>query len=106
MKPEQALKRYVKDLLNLEKILWFPMNSGKFQIGNYWVEGCPEGTADLLMFLGDKPVWLELKSPTGKQSQLQKEFQAKVEKLGHSYQLIRKPEELYEWLRGIKPRQR
>jgi hypothetical protein len=40
------------------------------------------------------PTWIELKAPKGKQSELQKSFQEKVESEGHRYLLIRSLDEL------------
>ena len=52
--------------------------------------GVVSGAPDLLIFASSgRVVCVELKTLTGRQSQSQKEFQAKVESLGHQYYLIR-----------------
>lgn len=45
-------------------------------------------------------IWLEIKSPTGKQSAAQKEFQAEVEAEGHTYLLVRDINEVIEFFGG------
>lgn len=48
-----------------------------------------------------RPTWIEVKSPTGKQSPEQVSFQQYVEKLGHNYLLIRDIDQLVFWLETI-----
>ncbi|MDE2105856.1 MAG: hypothetical protein KGL39_52020 [Patescibacteria group bacterium] len=45
------------------------------------------------------PVWLELKSATGRQSEAQRAFQTEVEAEGHFYLLVRDVREVAEFLR-------
>lgn len=45
------------------------------------------------------PLWIEVKSLTGKQSQAQKDFQAQVEAEGHRYTVARSIEDVEEALR-------
>ena len=60
------------------------------------------GTADILVFhrpiawedQGLTPLWLEVKSATGKQSPVQKSFQHQVEEEGHVYRLVRSIEDV------------
>ena len=60
------------------------------------------GTADILAFprpitwedQGLTPLWLEVKSETGKQSPIQKSFQHQVEEEGHVYRLVRSIEDV------------
>ena len=107
--PEGALQRLVLDYLAAEHIFSLRMNSGTLinQAGRPVTFGVP-GCADILAFprilVSDGvhataievpfPVWLELKAPKGKQSELQRSFQSKVESEGHRYLLIRSLDEL------------
>lgn len=52
-------------------------------------EGLLSGVSDLVVVLPEKVVFAEIKSPDGKgrQSPAQKDFQARVELLGHDYQI-------------------
>ncbi len=102
------------DWLAAKHIFSLRMNSGRLinQAGRPVTFGVP-GMADILAFpkirqqditrLGSKRsiwyevpaiVWIELKAPNGKQSELQKSFQAKVESEGHRYLLVRDLSEL------------
>lgn len=61
---------------------------------------CPACGADAIPQLN--VVWIECKSPTGKQSAAQKEFQTEVEAEGHTYLLVRDVSEAVKWLRGSR----
>ncbi len=52
-------------------------------------EGLLSGVSDLVVVLPEKVVFAELKTPNGngRQSPAQKDFQARVELLGHDYQI-------------------
>ncbi len=113
--PEGALQRLVMDWLAARHIFALRMNSGvlKGASGRPVTFGVP-GCADILAFKPKDitteeaygfltrfrtfhlfmPVWIELKAPKGKQSELQKSFQAKVESEGHRYLVIRDLSEL------------
>jgi hypothetical protein len=59
------------------------------------------GVADILAFPRElMPLWIEVKSATGKQSPEQKNFQLHVEEYGHTYLLARAPEDVIVWLRA------
>ena len=67
--------------------------------------GLMPGLADLLVMIPRGCVWLELKTPTGRQSAMQKAFQIMVSKLaGHSYHLCRSLDDEQDALesRGVK----
>lgn len=55
--------------------------------------GLKPGASDLIVLFPNKPVFCEVKTPTGKQSEAQKEFQIQVEKLGFEYILVRSLDE-------------
>jgi hypothetical protein len=110
---EADVKRSVMELLRMRHIMFFRMNAGSTILANRGggfrkIEGHPAGTADILAFIAlhpggpfqcsDDPVWIELKSSTGKQSPEQKEFQKMVESEGHVYLLARSAAEVEEWL--------
>ena len=63
------------------------------------INGCPDGTSDLLIIAPNgKVIFCETKTAKGKQRESQKKFQVAVEKLGHTYILARKVEDLCEVL--------
>ena len=100
--PEGQLLKLVMDWLAAEHIFALRMNSGALRnpAGQPITFGVP-GMADVLAFPQQgyagpirsfdvpMPTWIELKAPKGKQSELQKSFQAKVESEGHRYILAR-----------------
>ena len=104
--PEGALQRLVLDWLAAKHIFAIRMNVGAILMqespGTRFLRFGVPGMADILAFpqVNGAPdiVWLELKAPKGKQSELQKSFQAKVESEGHKYLLIRDLSELEEQL--------
>jgi hypothetical protein len=103
---ETQISRAIMGYLTARRIFAVRMNSGT-QIGSYkgkkWaIHMNAAGTADILAFPikrypdGDKgtwklpsPLWLEVKTDKGKQSELQKCFQAQVEAEGHLYGVVR-----------------
>ena len=101
--PEGAVLKQIMDWLAAEHLLSFRMNTGAVQSEHkgkkrFMRFGVP-GMADILAFssrdgececqeynrLIREVVWIEVKAPKGKQSELQKSFQAQVEAEGHKY---------------------
>lgn len=92
---ESQVLRSILDYLAVNRIYAVRMNSGSIvgeRNGNRYRIGMHEaGTADILAFVyngageGFLPVWIEVKGPKGKQSDLQKSFQARVTAEGMRY---------------------
>ncbi len=55
--------------------------------------GLLAGVSDLIMFIGKDVYCIEVKTSTGRQSDKQKEWQNRVELLGHKYFLVRSLDE-------------
>ena len=112
--PEGAILRSIMDYLAARHVFAVRMNSGT-QIGAHkgkkWaIHMNAPGTADILAFVSqwrgvdDKgnwcefreimPLWIEVKAAKGKQSELQKSFQAQVEREGHRYAVCRSIEDV------------
>ena len=51
--------------------------------------GLKSGASDLIVLFPNRAVFCEVKTPTGVQSETQKDFQEQVEKLGFEYILVR-----------------
>lgn len=95
---EAQTQKLILDWLAANHVLAFRMNTGAGKFSNpsgkerFMHFGVP-GMADILAFRGQRahwpstPVWIEVKAPKGKQSELQKSFQAQVEAEGHTYVL-------------------
>ncbi len=64
--------------------------------------GMRSGVSDLVVLLpGGKAVFMEVKTATGKQSENQKRFQARVESLGFAYCIARSQQDALSFLRGL-----
>lgn len=63
-------------------------------------EGALAGVADLVLVGMGKVVFVEMKTPKGTQQETQKEFQRKVEKLGHEYHICRSIEDFMQVCKG------
>jgi hypothetical protein len=104
---ESQIQKAILDYLAARHVMSFRMQVGAFSSEykgkkRFMRVGTP-GMADILAFPrklicdngNDKwdmtpfPLWLEVKSDTGKQSELQKSFQAQVEAEGHGYAIVR-----------------
>lgn len=104
MTPEGAVLRQILDWLAAKHILAFRMQVGGMageNSGKKWFMrfGTP-GMADILAFprslsknayldITLPPLWIECKAAKGRQSELQKSFQAQVERDGHRYIIAR-----------------
>jgi hypothetical protein len=87
--PETALKKAIKQVLTNCK--WF--NHPILQsMGAY------PGIPDILAIKAGRTVMIEAKSPKGRQSEHQKEYQRRYEKAGGTYLLIDNIDTLIEWL--------
>lgn len=78
-----------------EKLLFAVPNGGsrnKIEAKNLKAQGVKSGVADVLLLISKKGytnLCLEFKTPTGRQSDEQKEFQHQVERAGGKYVIVR-----------------
>ena len=95
---KSTVENYLQVLENQGKLIFLRLNSGDFieVRGNSRrrVKGCPAGTADFEIIVGECTIFLELKSKNGKQNKEQKLFERKVKSFGCEYHIIRSFEEL------------
>ena len=102
--PEGAVLRSILDYLAVKRVLAYRLNTGAMSgehKGKRWFMrfGAP-GMADLIALPKDRPaLWIECKAPKGKQSELQKAFQAQVEAAGCAYVLARSIDDVEPWVR-------
>ena len=110
--PEGAILRSIMDYLAARHIFSIRMNAGvhfsESKGKRYMTRLAAPGTADILALPIKKmiempawlpqtticPTWLEVKAAKGKQSELQKSFQAQVEREGHRYAICRSIEDV------------
>lgn len=111
---ESAIQKAILEYLAARHIFALRMNSGT-QIGSYkgkkWaIHMNAAGTGDILAFVSEwrgvddkgnwcefreiRVYWFEVKTEDGKQSDLQKSFQAQVEAEGHRYFVVRSIEDV------------
>ena len=102
-KQETAIQNAIR--LELSKIGIVRRNNvGSFLTvyGNRIAIGLP-GEADITLFArGGETIFIEIKTPTGRQSAQQKRFQKAVENLGYEYIIMRCVEEAQALVRRLK----
>ena len=90
---ESQLQTAIENLLKVfEKrgdLIFIKNNTGAFkpEHGGF-VRFGKKGSSDFLIFMKDKTYFVECKSAQGRQSDSQKDFQRRVEKLGSNYQYL------------------
>jgi Holliday junction resolvase len=87
--PETALKKAIKQILT---------NCGWFNHSILQSMGAYPGIPDILAIKDGRTVMIEAKSPKGKQSEHQVEYQRRYEQAGGTYLLIDNIDTLIEWL--------
>jgi hypothetical protein len=91
---KNACESLCYSLMNMGKMVYLRLNSGKIIIGDEGhkraVVCCPMGTSDGILIFPNptRVIFIEYKSPTGKQTREQVEFCKKVEEQGHLYWLV------------------
>jgi len=60
--------------------------------------GLRKGVSDLVIFLGSETIYMEVKTPTGRQSDAQKRFQKQCEDSGRTYVVVRSVEDVKSFL--------
>lgn len=110
---ERDVQKAILGWLQARHILAFRMQSGattatykgKSRLFRYGTPGMSDVLAfplfrDALGLAYTVPYWLECKSSTGKQSQLQKSFQKQVTEQGHQYLICRSVDDVIAALGG------
>jgi len=96
---KKACTEYLTMLRNRGELLFIRNNSGSFQVtrpdgSRGWMNNGEKGSPDFVVFFKDRTAGLELKSPTGKQSPEQKDWEQRLTKLNHDYHVIRSVDDL------------
>ena len=96
---EAQIQEAILAYLTVKGILAFRMNTGAFKVDHRFIRCGSPGMADILAFVPKgAPLWIEVKSDTGKQSTIQKWFQEMVEGHGHAYIVARSIEDVQDIL--------
>lgn len=112
IKPEAAVQKAVLDLLAAERVYALRLNTIAVRTREgrpLWSHSGGPGVADIVAFPHIAlPVaemrrqvavlWIECKSPDGRQTPQQREFQSDMTGRGMHYLLARGPEDVYRWL--------
>jgi rhamnose utilization protein RhaD (predicted bifunctional aldolase and dehydrogenase) len=88
---QSAIEKYLQLLENTGRIVYVKNNSGAFMSprGHFFRFG-KAGSPDFFIFVKNGSViHCEVKNENGKLSALQKEYQARIEKLNHNYFVVR-----------------
>lgn len=96
---ESDIQRQILDYLALKGIFHYRNNSGAFDNGHggFYRFGA-KGSPDIICVIGGRYVGIEVKAPRGRQSDHQKEFQAKLEAAGGKYVLAYSLEDVMNYL--------
>ena len=85
--PETAIKRSVKQYLQIKGWFIFPLLAG---LGAY------KGIADFYAIKDGRGIWMEIKTPTGKQTEHQVKFEQNIQSRGGEYMIVRDVQELID----------
>jgi hypothetical protein len=97
---EAVVKAAVQTWLEKAGFFWLRIQSGKVRVKRGFMQLCPKGTADIVVFHEGKTFWIEMKTAEGKQRPEQKEFQEKAIAAGHGYLLARTLDDVRGLLEG------
>jgi hypothetical protein len=111
MKPEQQIQRAILDYLAVKKIWHMRLNTGavvleskgRTRMVRYGRPGCADILVSPIARYSGFPcfLWLEVKAPTGKQSDKQKEFEKEVLDEGHDYFVVRSIDDVEKILKEL-----
>ena len=93
MTKETIIKKQIKDYLRLKGWMVTTVLQGL---------GSQRGIPDLIILKDGLTIYLEVKTPTGKQSNWQKQYQAMIEVHGGIYWMVRSTDELIAKVEGRK----
>lgn len=100
---QTAIETFLKYQENLGKLVFIKNNSGAFKTSKgSFVRFGKKGSPDFIVFLQNgKTLHLEIKNFSGRQQKSQKEYQQKIEDLGHLYYVAHSVEEVKKMIKNI-----
>jgi len=75
-------------------------NEASYKNKNFRLTGVMSGVSDLIVVVPNKTLYIELKTPTGKQSPKQKEFEETIKGLNQNYHVVRSLEKFQEIIKN------
>ena len=98
-----AIKTYLQMHENQGRLVYIRNNSGAYKIGNRFIRFGKPGSPDFVVFIDHRNcIHIEVKNETGRQSELQLEYQKKVENLEHFYVIVKSLDDLESVFRDMK----
>lgn len=92
---QTAIEQYLKILENQGKIIYIKNNSGALKTDTRFIRFGKAGSPDFFIFTNDGGcLHLEVKNEKGSQNENQIEYQNKIERLGHTYFIVRSVDEV------------
>jgi hypothetical protein len=108
--PEHLIQTTIKQYCDYNNILCFAIPNGQARnalIGKYLkAEGVLAGASDLIVVLNNKVIFVEVKTPTGRQQPTQRDFESKLKELGQDYYIVRSLDEFIKLIEEYKQRER
>ena len=102
---EGQIQKAVLNYLKLRQIPHWRMNViGIPKMDGTFRPNSMAGFADVLVLIKGNAVALEIKSPSGRQTQKQKEFQKEFERGQGSYHIVRNVEQVHEIMKTFEAR--
>ena len=100
---QTAIEQYLRLLEQRKLLIYVKNNSGALQTGHgSFLRFGKAGSPDFLLFLpGGKTIHLEVKTDQGQQTESQKQYQQRIEDLGHQYQVVRSVRELASFVESL-----
>jgi hypothetical protein len=87
--PPRRKRRQNPETIIRKQVVKYLREQGWFVFHNLQGVGCFRGLSDLTAFKGGRTVWIEIKTPDGKQSREQWEFEQRVLDNGGEYVIAR-----------------
>jgi hypothetical protein len=107
--PEHLIQTTIKQYCDYNNILCFAIPNGQARnalIGKYLkAEGVLAGASDLIVVLNNKVLFVEVKTPNGRQQPTQKDFENKLKELGQDYRIVRSLDEFIKLIEEYKQRE-
>ena len=94
-KEEKQIQNAVEQYLSLKKVFYWKNNSGALPTASGgFIRFGAVGSPDICVIKDGQFIGIEIKTPKGKQSDTQKEFQGRLELAGGKYYIVRSLEEV------------
>lgn len=98
---QTAIEHYLRLQENKGNLVYIKNNSGSMKKDKYYVRFGKQGSSDFLVFLRGDTIFLEVKTPKGRQSEYQKKFQGMVENQGFVYTIARSIHDCVDYIESL-----